>query len=86
MDIQFERQEFTEDDDRWTALFVKIDGGKWFLAQDWFHTEDQAKIIEMINNKQWFNPENDRWQLTEAYNEKREKYGEWDPWEPEQDN
>jgi len=45
MNIIFEWQEFLEDDDRWEALFVRLDNGPWSLAKNVYGTED----IDTIN-------------------------------------
>lgn len=47
--IEFEWEEFKEDDNTWDALFVRVDGGKWMLASSKFGTEDQEKIKLIIN-------------------------------------
>jgi hypothetical protein len=45
MSIQFEWQEFLEEDDRWSALFVRLDEGPWTLAKNVYGTEN----IDIIN-------------------------------------
>lgn len=50
MEIEFEYEEFLEEDDKWGALFVRINGGKWHLAKSTYNTEDQEHIIELIKS------------------------------------
>jgi len=46
--IQFDRQEFKEDDKTWDALFVKIDDAPWHMAQVHYDTEDENVIRNII--------------------------------------
>jgi hypothetical protein len=41
----FEWEEFIEDDNSWSALFVRLDNGPWYLAKTVYGTED----IDTIN-------------------------------------
>lgn len=48
--IEFQYEEFLEDDCSWFALFVKIDDKSWHMAQPNYGTEDKEKIIKQIKN------------------------------------
>jgi hypothetical protein len=48
MTIQFEWNTFREDDCEWDALFVKVDDGPWYLAQQKYGTENQEYIEKFI--------------------------------------
>ena len=49
MKIDFVEDEYIEDDHSWTALFVKIDDGKWHMAKPNYGTEDKNIITEMLS-------------------------------------
>ncbi len=49
MKITFEVEEFFDDDNVWDCLFVKIDEGVWFIAQNAYGTEDIPSILKQIN-------------------------------------
>jgi hypothetical protein len=51
MNIQFEYEEFNEEDSSWGALFVKIDDGAWHLAQSAYNTEDKDMIKKIISDQ-----------------------------------
>lgn len=42
--LKFEWQTFFEDDCSWSALFVRINGGRWMMAQEHFGTENEHII------------------------------------------
>lgn len=42
--LELEWEEFLEDDCSWFALFARINGGRWFLAKEYFGTEDEHLI------------------------------------------
>lgn len=50
MKIEFEEETFLEDDDVWSTLFVKIDGGDWQMAESKWGTEDKQELITLIHN------------------------------------
>ena len=49
--LQFETIEYDEIDDRWSALFCKIDNGQWHMAQPTYDTEDPLEIMMILKNK-----------------------------------
>lgn len=51
MNIIFEWQEFLEDDDRWEALFVRLDNGPWCLAKTVYGTEDIDTINAILRDE-----------------------------------
>jgi hypothetical protein len=53
--IQFEYQEFLEDDKSWSALFVKTDDKDWHMAEPNYGTEDESEIRMIIRNTKFCN-------------------------------
>jgi hypothetical protein len=50
MKIEYEWQEFLEEDDRWSALFVRLDNSSWHLAKTVYGTEDVETINTILND------------------------------------
>jgi hypothetical protein len=50
VNIQFVRDTYIEDDNKWDALFVKVNDSRWYMAQPNFGTEDEQKISNIILN------------------------------------
>ena len=48
--IEFITEEFLEDDNSWTALFVKTDNRDWHMTQPNYGTEDKEEIIKQLKN------------------------------------
>lgn len=51
MKIEFDEETFLEDDDVWSTLFVKINGGDWHMAQPLYGTEDKAEVINILHKQ-----------------------------------
>jgi hypothetical protein len=49
MTIEFEWDTFLEDDNKWDALFVRINGGRWLMAMPNFGTENITTIRDEIS-------------------------------------
>ena len=53
--IEFNWEEFLEEDCSWSALFVRINNANWFMAQPAFGTEDIEKIkSSILNNPRYY--------------------------------
>lgn len=51
--IEFDWDDFDEDDDSWSILYVSVDGKPWQLAYSHYGTEDEEEIRRIVNgNKQ----------------------------------
>lgn len=61
--IEFKTEEFLEDDDRWSALFVKTPDKDWHMANPNYGTEDEFEIRNIISRIQYFNS------IKDSYNE-----------------
>ena len=49
--VKFQTCEYLEDDDCWSALFVKIEDGQWHMAYHRYNTEDISEIIEILKTQ-----------------------------------
>lgn len=48
--IEFEWDEFLEDDDRWDSLFIRIGNSGWYHAINVYGSEDFSVIESKLNN------------------------------------
>jgi hypothetical protein len=51
MRIEFDEDTFLDDDNVWSTLFVKINGGDWIMTAPRYGTEDKEKIIKIIRDE-----------------------------------
>ena len=51
MKIQFEEETFFDNDDVWSALFVRINDGDWHMTQPRYGTEDKLEVTNIIHKQ-----------------------------------
>ena len=48
MKIEFEWDEYLEEDRSWSCLYVRFDEGSWIIAKNYFGTEHVGDILKRL--------------------------------------
>ena len=48
--VSFKTLEYLEEDDAWSALFVRVGDSAWVMAQPFYGTEDMTEICKQIKD------------------------------------